>query len=122
MTVVLGRRLAAVLGRKRPVTASRTTVLNRLGSAFLFCRAIAPVCPISEARNTSLGHLSRLSHLSIPAESADLVWMTFHNVPHTTGQRNGDRSESTRLLSCNGLARCALAAEAALTDCTSLWA
>ncbi len=47
--VVLGRRLAAVLGAKRPVTASRTTVLNRLGSAFLFCRlfcrAIAPACP-----------------------------------------------------------------------------
>ena len=40
MTVVLGRRLAAVLGAKRPVTVSRTTVLKLFEAAFLLRLAI----------------------------------------------------------------------------------
>lgn len=40
MTVVLGRRLAAVLGAKRPVAASLTTVLKLFGAAFLLRLAI----------------------------------------------------------------------------------
>lgn len=46
VTVVLGRRLAADLGRNRPVNASRTTVVNRFGLAFLFCRAMGLIYPI----------------------------------------------------------------------------
>jgi diadenosine tetraphosphate (Ap4A) HIT family hydrolase len=45
VTVVLGRRLEAVLGRKRPVTASRTTVLRVLGRVFLIRGAIGPCLP-----------------------------------------------------------------------------
>jgi hypothetical protein len=47
VTVVLGRRLAALLGRKRPLTASRTTVVNFLGLGWGFfrARAMGGKCP-----------------------------------------------------------------------------
>ncbi len=47
VTVVLGRRLAALLGRKRPLTASRTTVVNFLGLGWAFFRprAMGGKCP-----------------------------------------------------------------------------
>jgi hypothetical protein len=46
VTVVFGRRLAALLGRKRPLTASRTTVVKFLGWAFFRVRAIRGNCPL----------------------------------------------------------------------------
>jgi hypothetical protein len=55
VTVVLGRRLAALLGRKRPLTASRTTVVNFLGWAFFRASAMRDKCPgASELKPTDV--------------------------------------------------------------------